>query len=240
MNYRIVIIYCFLLIFANQKILSKEKKDNDYLNSDLSLKSNPYNSLGLHLISFSAGAAGWYNSLQQGMENQKFPVAINIGYTRSESPFGLIVGANILSTYVLDDFLLKPNYFSLALAYQPFKNINTTNTIRFYTFAGLNMSYSKFTEQEYSDVINYNYKVEKQFGFGVHLGTSLMYKINQFEIGPSFVYNTGKADFLAGYFTKQTFNTGSLQLNIILKYSIVFDRNKNACPAYRNFQRFEL
>src|SRR6056297_1722263 len=107
MNYKFVIFYCFFLIFTNQIILSKEKKDNNYLNSDLSFKSNPYNNLGLHLISFSAGAAGWYNSLQQGMENQRFPIAINIGYTRSEGLFGLIVGANILSTVVLEDFCLS-------------------------------------------------------------------------------------------------------------------------------------
>lgn len=240
MRLNIITTCCLIVLLTNIEAHSRGKIRFNHLNTFMLINSNPYNNSGLHIISLSFGAAGWYSSLQSGMANKILPIEINLGYGRSESPFGLMLGANILSTYILDDFLLKPNYFSLAFRYQPLKMVNPFKNIRFYTFVGVNISYTKFTEQEYSGIISYENKVEKQFGYGVHLGASLTYKIKYFEIGPSLVYNTGKSNFYAGYFTKQTFNTGSLQLNIHVKYNIVFDRNKNACPAYRNFQRFEL
>jgi hypothetical protein len=230
----LVLILSFFILFTSQTVYSNNKTDSQ------NLKPNPYDNGGVPYISISLGAGSWCKSLQSGMENQKFPYAFNIAYGKTERAFGLILGVNIHSTYVLDDFLLNPNYFSLALRYQPLKKIKPFKSIRFYTYIGGNVSYSRFTEQQYSSIVNYENKLEKQFGFGMHLGASITYKIKNFEIGPEFVYNSGKADFLAGYFTKQSFNTGSLQLNIHLRYNIIFDRNKNACPAYRNFQRINL
>lgn len=201
--------------------------------------SNPYDGPGLHYMAVSLGAAGWYSSMQVGMLNQKLPYSIKIDYGRSESPFGINLGLNMLSTYIYEDFLLNPNHLSLSITYRPFKVINKSN-FRLYTFGGANLSYSRFTEQKYSGVVNYENKVEKNFALGWQAGLNITYKYRNMEIGPSFVYYISKANFLAGYFNKQTYNTGSLQLNVLLKYNIVFDKNKNVCPAYKKFQRYKL
>lgn len=202
-------------------------------------KKNPYKSAGLKYVSLSVGAGAWYSSLQTGMANEKLPISINLEYGQSERPFGLMLGVNMLSTYVYNGFLLNPNHLSLSVVFKPF-NKQKTSKLRYYMFAGANYSYNRFTEQAYSGIITYSNKVEKDFGFGWQAGASVLYKIKNIEIGPSFVYHMGNADFFAGHFSKQTFNTGSMQLNIVLKYNIVVDKNKNACPAYKNFQRFKL
>lgn len=232
---------CFLIcLFTTLLAYPGEEDKFHHFNTFIPLNSNPYNSAGLHYISFGFGVAGWYNSLQPGMANLNFSLNLKLSYGRTESAFELMLGANILSTYVLDDFLLNPNHFSFALNYQPFMKINNLKNFRVFAFAGVNYSYTLFTEREYSGVIDYNYKAEEEFGFGFQLGTTLSYQIGSFEIGTSFEYNTGSSDFYAGYFTKQNFDTGSMQLHILLKYNIVFDKNKNLCPTYRNFHRFEL
>lgn len=202
-------------------------------------KSNPYEKAGLHYVSLSFGAAGWYSSLQTGMENKQLPISINFEYGQSERSLGLMLGVNMLSTYVYNDFLLNPNHLSLSVVLKPF-NKKKSSKLRYYIFAGANYSYNRFTEQSYSGIINYTNKEEIDFGFGWQAGASVFYKIKNVEIGPSFVYNASSADFFAGHFTKQTFNAGSMQLNIVLKYNIIIDKYKNACPAYKNFQRFKL
>jgi len=236
----VVLLFSLLFIFSSQFVFSNNDSNSDNFTQSRVCKSNPYINKGVPYLSVSMGAGSWYSSLQSGMVNQKLPYAFTLGYGRTESNLGIMLGLNILSTYVLDDFLLNPNYISIALRYQPLKKINPFKSIRFYTYLGGNLCYSRFTEQQYSNIVNYKHKLDKQFGIGMHLGASLNYKFKNIEIGPTFVYNTGKADFLAGYFTKQSFNTGSLQLNIHIKYNIVFDKNKNTCPAYRNFQRIYL
>ena len=197
-------------------------------------KKNPLDNNGLPFLTVDVGAGAWYSSRQSGMSNEKLPMAIYLEYGKTQSPFGVMLGANFYTTYELDNFLLNPNYFSLAATYQPLKKKKAFRKFNIYGLAGVNLSYSRFTEKEYSGIVNYEHKVDKEIGYGIQLGAGVAYRFKNMEIGPVFMYHTGSSDFLAGYFTKQSFNTGSLQLNILFKYYFVFDRNKNVCPAYRS------
>lgn len=193
---------------------------------------------GLPYLSLSAGAGIWSMPLQEGMGKRFIPYSVLLEYGRTSYPLSIIAGIFFHSTYNLDYFLLNPNYLLLGMQYAPLKGKRISKKINAYVTGGLNLSYSRFTEELYPGIINYENKVEKKTGAGLGAGLGMGYHLKSLEIKSMLFYFTGQADFLAGHFTPQKFNTGSLQLHLMLSYRFIF--KNNTCPAYKNFNSLHL
>lgn len=226
MNYRYLTLLLILLfpLFLKAQILKEDSPKKKY---------------GWTYIAVSGGIGIWSQSEHPGMTNDPFPYTVMIEAGKTMMPFHLIIGADFLGTYTIDHFILNPNHFSLAIGYAPLRLIPELEKIDFYVLAGGNVCYTRFTEEKYSGIVTYTHKEDVNYNLGLTLGIGAGYRFKNFELTPSLMYYTGKTEFLAGHFDKQVFYTGSLNINIMLKYYFVFNTNKNTCPAYKEFYRFE-
>jgi hypothetical protein len=193
--------------------------------------------MGLRYISVSGGAGLWYSSLQTGMDSHSMPYSALIEFGRERYPLSIIAGASIRATYNIDFFLLNPNNVMIGLQYTPLMGTPVSSKFNIYCMGGLNLSLSRFTENAYPGVVEYENKVERKYGAGIGTGLGFGYKVRFLEIKPVLFYFTGRAGFFAGHFTEQKFNTGSLQFHLMLNYRITFNPNRSACPVYRKHIR---
>ncbi|HLP73214.1 MAG TPA: hypothetical protein VK155_09950 [Bacteroidales bacterium] len=191
---------------------------------------------GLPSVSVSAGAGVWHMPLQNGMENRFLPVSVSLEYGRASCPFSLFAGAFIFTAYNIDYFLLKPNYLMAGIQYAPLKGKRISEKFNIYATGGINLSYTRFTEELYPGITSYENKVERQLGAGLAAGIGAGYKLKYFEVRPMLFGFTGKARFFAGHFTKQAFNAGSLQCHLLIVHR--FNLHKTACPAFRKYYKF--
>jgi hypothetical protein len=188
-------------------------------------------------MTVSAGAGVAYHSLQPGMDSQRMPYSLVLEYGRTSSIVSIVAGTFINTTFTRDRFLLNPNNLLAGVQFAPLRGEPVSKRFNLYGVAGINLAYTRFTEELYPEIVNYVYKVEKSTGAGLAAGIGMGYRINSFEIKPMLWCFTGHAGFLAGHFTEQRFNTGSIQFHIALNYRMIFNRNGRACPAFRKYYR---
>ncbi len=188
-------------------------------------------------MTVTAGAGLAYSSLQPGMAARRMPYSMVFEYGRTSYPASIIVGTIINTTFTRDRFLLNPNNLLAGVQFAPLRGEPVSNKLNLYGVAGINLSYTRFTEELYPEIVNYEYKVEKKIGAGLAAGIGMGYRLNSFEIKPMLYYVTGHAQFLAGHFTEQRFSTGSIQFHVGLNYRMIFNRNSHACPAFRKYYR---
>jgi hypothetical protein len=163
------------------------------------------------------------------------PFSALMEFGRVRYPLSIIVGASIRATYNIDYFLLNPNNMLIGLQYTPLMGTPVSQKFNIYCIGGVNVGLSRFTEDVYPGIIEYENKVESEYGAGIGAGLGFGYKVGSWEIKPVLFYFTGRAGFFAGHFTEQKFNTGSLQFHLMLNYRITLNRNRKACPVYRKF-----
>jgi hypothetical protein len=220
----IILLFAWTLTCAGNPILTSNGKYSDRIN-------------GHRFISVSAGAGIWSKSMQPLMNNRHIPYSFFIEYGRTGRPISLIAGTCFRTTFTLDQFLLNPNNFIAGLQYAPLRGKAISKQFNIYALGGLNICYSRFTEEIYPGIINYEYKTEKETGPGITAGFGAGYRLRSWEIKPMLFYFTGQGDFYAGHFTEQKFLTGSLQFHLSLNYRFIFNINRNTCPVYRRFTR---
>lgn len=192
---------------------------------------------GLRYITLSAGAGAWSKSWQPGMEGRLIPCSIIAEYGRTSFPLSITAGAIIRNTYTLDRFLLNPNNFIAGIRYAPLTGKKVAEKFNIYCTGGISVCYARFTEEINPGIVDYEYKIEKEYGAGLVAGAGAGYRIRQFEIRPSLFYFTGSADFFAGHFTRQHFDTGSMQLHLMICYRMIFNPNRRTCPVYHRYRR---
>lgn len=193
--------------------------------------------LGLPYMTVSAGAGVAYSSLQPGMSARYMPYSIMFEYGRTSYPVSIVAGTFVNTTFTRDRFILNSNNLLAGLQFAPLRGEPVSRRFNLYGIAGINLAYTRFTEELYPEIVNYEYKVEKSVGAGLAAGIGMGYRINSFEIKPMLFYFTGQAGFLAGHFTEQQFSTGSMQFHITLNYRMIFNRNGRSCPAFRKYYR---
>jgi hypothetical protein len=191
---------------------------------------------GQPYLAVSGGAGLWSRSWQPGMTVHSVPLAINAEYGRTSLPVSLVAGL-VRSTFTIDRFLMNPNNFIAGIQYAPLRGKKIAEKFNIYLAGGLNVSLNRFTEEIYPGIINYEYKIEKKTSAGITAVAGAGYRIRAFEIRPALYYFTGKAGFLAGHFTEQTFHTGSLQLHLMISYRMIFNGDKITCPAYKRYKK---
>lgn len=188
-------------------------------------------------MTVTAGAGVAYSSLQPGMAPGYMPYSLVFEYGRTSYPVSIVVGTFINTTFTRDRFLLNPNNLLAGVQFAPLRGDPVSKKFNLYGVAGINLAYTRFTEELYPEIVNYEYKVEKNVGAGLAAGIGMGYRINSFEIKPMLYYFSGHARFLAGHFTGQRFSTGSIQFHVGLNYRLIFNRNSRACPAFRKYYR---
>lgn len=191
---------------------------------------------GQPYLTLSGGAGLLSKSWQPLATAHPVPFSVSVEYGRTSFPLSIVAGG-VTSMFNIDKFLLNPNNFFAGIQYAPLRGRKIAERFNIYCFGALNGSLNRFTEEIYPGIINYEYKVERKIGAGVAAAAGAGYRIGSFEIRPMLFYFTGKAGFLAGHFSEQTFHTGSLQLHFTVAYKMVFDGNKITCPAYRRFKK---
>jgi hypothetical protein len=207
--------------------------------SELRKPSNRYidRTRGIRYAAVSGGVGIWYKSLQKGLDNRYIPYSAFIECGRIAYPFSIIAGTTFNTNFNYDRFLLNPNCYFAGIQYAPRKNSLPPKKFNIYAITGVNVNKSRFTEEAYPGIVIYENKVEEKYSIGVMAGVGLGYKIKSWEIKPMLLCFTGHSGFLAGHFTEQRFNTGSLQFHLSLNYQILFNRNTRTCPVYHNFLR---
>lgn len=190
---------------------------------------------GPRYINVSAGAGVWSESLQSGMQSRFIPFSVIGEYGRTALPYAVFAGTIFRNTYSQEHFLLNPNCFFAGMEYLPLQKSKISEKLNFYFMGGVNLCYSRFTEEIYPGIVNYEYKVEKKFKPGLMAGIGAGYRIGRLEVRPSLFWFNGEAGFLAGHFSEQKFSTGSVQAHLMLSYRFVFDKNHRGCPVYFKF-----
>lgn len=190
---------------------------------------------GPKYIKVSAGAGVWSESLQSGMKSRFMPFSLVGEYGRTSLPYAVFAGTIFRNTYGQDRFLLNPNCFFAGMEYLPLQKSEISEKLNVYCMAGVNLSYTRFTEEIYPGIVNYEYKVERKTKPGLMAGFGVGYRFGNLEVRPSLFWFNGEAGFLAGHFTEQKFSTGSVQAHLMISYRFVFDRNNKGCPVYFKF-----
>jgi hypothetical protein len=193
--------------------------------------------LGLPYLTVSAGAGLLYISWQEGMGSRYFPISLAVEYGRTAYPLSLYAGTSFRTTFNIKQFLLNPNNLLLGLQYAPLRGTQLAKKFNLYVIGGFNFCYARFTEELYPGILNYDYKIERKAGVGLGSGIGVGYRIKSWEIKPLLYYFTGQADFFAGHFTPQKFNTGSMQFHLTLNYRIIFNKNNRTCPVYYKYRK---
>ncbi|HCT29750.1 MAG TPA: hypothetical protein DIW31_03220 [Bacteroidales bacterium] len=184
-------------------------------------------------LKIGVGVGVWYVALQPHFEPYRRPLSIFVEYRKDTKPFSYAVEANILSIYAFGQFQLKPMYFCV------YPKVNLSGFVKLpkwfdaYALAGGQVAYSRFTENEYSGIAGYNHKVESSIKPGVIVGAGLSFIISRFEISPRISFQSGSGDYYAGYFTKQHFNTSTINAIVYMAYKFPIFQHKPHCPAYR-------
>lgn len=203
---------------------------NKIRNSSEHLRGLPYSSV-------SAGAGVWYKSNQMGMTNRAIPYSVMLEYGRTSFPVSIIAGTFFHTTFSIDQFLINPNNFLAGLQYAPMEGSGVPRKLHLYLVGGVNICYSRFTEEIYPGIISYENKLERKTGTGLGAGIGMGYRFKSFEIKPMLFYFTGHAGFLAGHFTEQKYSTGSFQLHFTLSRRFIFNKNNRTCPVYYKYHR---
>lgn len=184
-------------------------------------------------LKIGAGVGVWYVAIQPHFEPARRPLSIFVEYRKAKNPFSYAVEANILSIYAFGQFQLKPMYFCV------YPKVNLSGFVKLpkwfdaYAFAGGQIAYSRFTENKYSGIANYKYKVESSIKPGIIVGAGLSFIISRFEISPRISFQSGSGSYYAGYFTRQNFNTSTVNAIIFIAYKFPILQHKPHCPAYR-------
>lgn len=184
-------------------------------------------------IKIGVGLGVWNNIIQPHFEPARRPLSVFVEYRKDKNPFSYAVEANILSIYSFGQFQLKPIYFCA------YSKLNLSGFVKLpkwfdaYALVGGLIAYSRFTENEYSGIANYNYKIERSLKPGIIIGAGLSFVISRFEISPRISFQSGSGDYYAGYFTKQHFNTSTINAIIYVAYKFPILQHKPHCPAYR-------
>lgn len=184
-------------------------------------------------LTVSAGAGAWFVSGQKGLDNRHIPYSVFLEYGRTSFPVSMVAGVFFHTTFNFNEFLINPNNLLIGFQYAPLRGKPVSEKFNIYAIGGLNLCYSRFTEELYPGVINYEYKTERKTGAGIGAGLGAGYRYKSWELKPTIFYFRGHADFLAGHFTEQRFSTSSLQFHLMLSYRLVFNQNSKLCPVYR-------
>lgn len=190
---------------------------------------------GLRYMNVSAGAGVWSESLQSGMEHRMIPFSAISEYGRTSLPYAFFAGTIFRNTYSQERFLLNPNCFFAGMEYLPLQKNKISEKLNVYCMGGVNLCYTRFTEEIYPGIINYENKVERKTKPGLMAGLGVGYRLGSIEVRPSLFWFNGEAGFLAGHFGEQKFSTGSVQAHLMISYRFVFDRNNRSCPVYFKF-----
>lgn len=191
--------------------------------------------LGMKYVTFSGGAGIWYKSLHNGLDNHRLPFSVFAEFGRTSLPISFITGTTFRTVFSLERFLIKEDNLIAGVQYTPFAGKIAGGRINIYCIAGAGLSYTRFTENIYPGIVNYEYKEEKNFSLVPAAGLGAGYRFGKWELKPVMLYSGGNADFLAGHFTPQRFNTGSLQLHLLISHRFILSKNNMACPVYRKF-----
>ncbi len=184
-------------------------------------------------LKIGAGVGVWYTAIQPHFEPYRRPLSVFVEYRKDKRPFAYALEANVLSVYAFGQFLLKPMYFCIYPKVYLSGLVKMPKWFDAYALAGAQLSYTHFTEKEYPGIAGYKYKVEKDFKPGIiaGVGISLLYK--NFEIRPRISFQSGSGSYYAGYFTKQNFNTSTVNAIVYITYKFPIFKHKIHCPAYR-------
>lgn len=184
-------------------------------------------------LKFGVGVGVWYNVLQPYFEPYRRPLSLFVEYRKDKAVLSYAVEANVLSIFAFGQFQLKPMYFCVYPKANLSGFVKLPKWFDAYALAGGQIAYSRFTENKYSGIANYKYKVESSIKPGIILGAGLSFMISRFEISPRISFQTGSGDYYAGYFTKQHFNTSTVNAIIFIAYKFPILQHKPHCPAYR-------
>lgn len=185
-------------------------------------------------ISIGAGIGLWSMLVQPNFEKYKNSYNAFIEYRKENALLGYTAEVNFLSSYSFGDFILNPNYFCIYPKIFLSGLIKTPTWFDLNAHAGLNVSYSTFSEKVYPGITDYTYKVEKYTGPGFVAGMDLSFYYRNFELRSGISYLSGRGQYYAGFFTLQDFNTSSLNVMVSINYKFqILGNRKILCPAYR-------
>jgi len=202
---------------------------NQLTNSSVLLNKNE-----TRIIDFGAGMAVWYKSDQPQMENLKYPIHAFVEYGNSKKNYSFFADFSFLTQFVQYDFVLKPLYLNLNLKYSIFKGLNySLANSDLFALLGPGLWYASLTERGYPGIVDYEHKVEKDFGSRLNTGLGVSYRFKKIKISALFRYETGQGQYYAGQFEKQKVSTGSYQAIVLVSYGIFSKKYALHCPAYQ-------
>lgn len=193
-----------------------------------------FNKKGNRLIDLGAGVALWYKSDQPQFENLRFPIHIFTEYGNSKKALSAFADFSFLTQFVQSDFVLKPMYLNLDLKFSFLKALKVpSNSLDIFALAGPTLWYASLTDRGYPGINDYENKIEKDLGIGLNAGMGGSFRFKNYKISAMFLYSTGKGQYYAGQFNKQSMYVGSYQAVLLFSYVFVSKNNIVHCPAYR-------
>ncbi|MDW7695217.1 hypothetical protein R9C00_28490 [Flammeovirgaceae bacterium SG7u.111] len=184
-------------------------------------------------IELGGGIAVWQTSHEPKMENQNMALHFYGEYGDLQKPLSYVVGANVKSTYLQENFQLAPNYYFAHLKYSPTRMYYGWPVwFNLYGIAGLSAWNAKLNYVG-RDFNNYDAGRENKWGAGFVTGVGATFEFLSLTLSGQFSYFYGKGQYEGGGFEPQDVYTGSAQFNILLGYRFWLGESLWKCPTYK-------
>lgn len=185
---------------------------------------SPYRSnfseVGYYKLKFNYGVSLWHFSLQNNLHTDNKPFILGVELSRFERPYSIALETNFLSSYVVEQFSVRPYHLSISPKYYLSGLMELPSGFNAFAQIGIDAWYAQFKEEKYNGVSSYKGKREDDFGIGPVAGIGVTLKLHDPEICPKILYTYGVGKFYAGHFTKQDLNIGATQLYISFNYKL--------------------
>jgi hypothetical protein len=221
------LIFLYLFIFVTPETVYSRAKDQIYFPN-----RSEYRNQKQLFLNLSAGFSPYYKSDHKDVLNMRMPLQFQVELASNISPWSALAGCNFFSQYVLNDFRFSPTSGFLGVKRSFLRKANKRLRWSPYIFAGGQYCHTYLTDIEYDEIKSYSFKQETANTFGFISGTGLSYRFNYFDLQLQYQYLFTKAEFIAGYFTKNFYYVGSHQITFMFTPRFQINKRHIKCPAF--------
>ncbi len=186
-------------------------------------------------IYIGAGLSPVHRSVQSDFSPSLMPYDIFVMYQRDN--YGVRLDYNWNPLYIKENFSFTHDQIELSLTYSV-STLLGLSKVNPYVRAGATKWRTDFTTEGYPGIVDYQFKVEQDQGYGVigAIGASYPYRQFAFGIEGQFSKN-GNSQFIAGGFESRPLSSDHYRLMVYAQYKLpIHLKSKNGvridCPSF--------
>lgn len=169
-------------------------------------------------ISIGAGLSPLHQSKQNDFAPTQMPYDIFLHYQRGN--MGVRVDYNWNPLYVKENFSFTHRQYELSLTYS-FRELLRLRKFNPYVRAGVTKWQTEFTTEGYPGIVDYDFKIEQDKGYGMTGAVGVNYPYRQFAFGIEGQFSVnGNSQFIAGGFDPQPLSSDHYRMMVYVQYRL--------------------